>query len=134
MCGVCGTQVNLNCIMWTLFVTVIFSIPTVLPVTKDTMNYAAVITGSVVILAGTWFVLGYVSCLLTAPFRRSHRIDAPPHAYMVMLADFWSTYSAHRHYHGPQSNLHEGDAHPSTSSVPEIENEDAETKKTKMSD
>ena len=31
---------------------VVFSIPTTLPVTKDTMNYASVITGGVVILSG----------------------------------------------------------------------------------
>src|SRR6266850_2215640 len=49
--GLLGWAVNLNCIVWTLFVSVIFSLPTVLPVTKDTMNYAAVITGGVVLLA-----------------------------------------------------------------------------------
>ena len=49
--GLLGWAVNLNCIIWTLFVSVIFSLPTYLPVTKDTMNYAAVITGGVVLLA-----------------------------------------------------------------------------------
>ena len=45
-------------ILWTLFVSVIFSIPTILPVTKDTMNYASVITSSVVILSLIWYFLG----------------------------------------------------------------------------
>ncbi|THH17487.1 hypothetical protein EW146_g3330 [Bondarzewia mesenterica] len=56
--GILGWIVNINCILWTLFVTVLFSIPTVLPVTKETMNYAAVITGGVVILSGIWYILG----------------------------------------------------------------------------
>jgi Amino acid permease len=49
--GLLGWAVNLNCIVWTLFVSVIFSLPTYLPVTRQTMNYASVITGSVVLLA-----------------------------------------------------------------------------------
>ena len=49
--GLLGWMVNLNCIVWTLFVSVILSFPTVLPVTKDTMNYAAVITGGIALLA-----------------------------------------------------------------------------------
>ena len=49
--GLLGWAVNINCIVWTLFVSVIFSLPTYLPVTKNTMNYAAVITGSVVLLS-----------------------------------------------------------------------------------
>jgi Amino acid permease len=49
--GLLGWAVNLNCIVWTLFVSVIFSLPTYLPVTKNTMNYASVITGSIVLLA-----------------------------------------------------------------------------------
>ncbi|TFY72191.1 hypothetical protein EVG20_g808 [Dentipellis fragilis] len=49
--GLLGWLVNVNCILWTLFVTVIFSLPTVLPVAKDTMNYASAITGGVVILS-----------------------------------------------------------------------------------
>ncbi|KZV68624.1 APC amino acid permease [Peniophora sp. CONT] len=56
--GLLGWAVNINCICWTLFVSVIFSLPTVLPVTKDTMNYASVITGSVVILSLIWYFLG----------------------------------------------------------------------------
>ena len=40
--------------------------------------------------------------------------------------------SAHRHYHGPQSNVHGNSEVESSSSVPEIEGEDVEPKK--MSD
>ena len=56
--GLLGWACNITCICWTLFVSVIFSIPTVLPVTKETMNYASVITGGVVILSGAWYILG----------------------------------------------------------------------------
>jgi Amino acid permease len=49
--GLLGWAMNINCILWTLFVSVIFSLPTNLPVTKNTMNYASVITGGVVLLA-----------------------------------------------------------------------------------
>jgi amino acid permease (GABA permease) len=55
--GLLGWVVNLNCIIWTLFVSVIFSLPTTLPVTKDTMNYAAVITGSIALLALIWYFI-----------------------------------------------------------------------------
>lgn len=40
--GVVGLFCNTMCISWTLFVCVIFSLPTVMPVTADNMNYASV--------------------------------------------------------------------------------------------
>jgi hypothetical protein len=49
--GLLGWVINLNCIVWTIFMSVIFSLPTTLPVTRDTMNYAAVMTGSIALLA-----------------------------------------------------------------------------------
>jgi len=70
--GLLGLACNTLCILWTLFVCIIFSLPTLLPVTPDNMNYASVITVGVIILAFAWYVLG-----------------------------------AHRHYSGPQSNLHD---------------------------
>ncbi|KAG1744633.1 APC amino acid permease [Suillus paluster] len=68
--GLLGWAANIACISWTLFVCIIFSLPTVFPVTKDNMNYAAVIAIGVVVLSGIWYII-----------------------------------SAHRHYHGPTSNL-----------------------------
>ncbi|KAI5119557.1 hypothetical protein M0805_005621 [Coniferiporia weirii] len=56
--GLLGWAANITCISWTIFVSVIFSIPTNLPVTKENMNYASVITGGVVILSGAWYLLG----------------------------------------------------------------------------
>ena len=40
--GLLGWAANLTCIFWTMFVCVIFCIPTELPVTKTNMNYASV--------------------------------------------------------------------------------------------
>lgn len=56
--GLLGWVANVCCIAWTLFVCVVFSLPTILPVTKENMNYASVITVGIMILAGIWYVLG----------------------------------------------------------------------------
>lgn len=53
-----GWAVNVTCVLWTLFVCAVFSIPNVLPVTGENMNYAAPITGGVVILSLIWYFLG----------------------------------------------------------------------------
>lgn len=50
--GLLGWAANVTCISWTLFVCVIFSLPTVFPVTGVNMNYAAVIAIGVVVLSG----------------------------------------------------------------------------------
>lgn len=55
--GLLGWMVNINCIVWTLFVSVIFSLPTYLPVTRETMNYASVITGGIALLAMIWYFI-----------------------------------------------------------------------------
>jgi hypothetical protein len=54
--GLLGWAANITCIVWTCFIVVIFSFPTVRPVTAENMNYAAVITVGVVVLSG------YVVC------------------------------------------------------------------------
>ncbi|KIY48512.1 APC amino acid permease [Fistulina hepatica ATCC 64428] len=56
--GIVGWAANVICITWTLFIIVIFSLPTVLPVTPANMNYASVITVGVMFLSGIWYVLG----------------------------------------------------------------------------
>ncbi|TCD67114.1 hypothetical protein EIP91_000454 [Steccherinum ochraceum] len=56
--GLLGWTANVICIVWTLFVCVIFSLPTVMPVTPDNMNYASVITVGVIVLSGLWYMLG----------------------------------------------------------------------------
>lgn len=40
--GILGWAANINCILWTLFVCVIFAMPNYLPVTPQNMNYASV--------------------------------------------------------------------------------------------
>ena len=46
--GWLGWSCNIMCISWTLFVSVLFSLPTYFPVTAENMNYASVITVGVV--------------------------------------------------------------------------------------
>jgi hypothetical protein len=55
--GFVGLAANVICISWTLFVCVIFSFPTVLPVTGENMNYASVITVGVIVLATVWYLI-----------------------------------------------------------------------------
>ncbi|KAG6812009.1 hypothetical protein H0H92_004738 [Tricholoma furcatifolium] len=85
--GLLGKFCNATCILWTIFVCLIFSFPNYKPVTKENMNYASVITIGVLILSGAAWVLG-----------------------------------AHKHYHGPQTNLHQADA-VSTSVDDEVKDE-----------
>ncbi|KIM41772.1 hypothetical protein M413DRAFT_71244 [Hebeloma cylindrosporum] len=56
--GWLGLACNIACIGWTLFICVIFSLPTVMPVTGENMNYASVITVGVIVLAFSWYILG----------------------------------------------------------------------------
>ncbi|KAF8622285.1 hypothetical protein AX15_007151 [Amanita polypyramis BW_CC] len=56
--GILGILCNTTSILWTLFVTVIFALPTIKPVTAQNMNYASVITLGVLILAFIWYALG----------------------------------------------------------------------------
>ncbi|KAF8154125.1 APC amino acid permease [Crassisporium funariophilum] len=53
--GWLGLACNVICITWTVFICIIFSMPTILPVTKDNMNYASVITVGVIVLAYIWY-------------------------------------------------------------------------------
>jgi len=55
--GALGIMANVMCISWTLFVAVIFSLPNIIPVTPQNMNYASVITAGVIILALVWYIL-----------------------------------------------------------------------------
>ncbi|KAN0087703.1 Amino acid/polyamine transporter I [Tylopilus felleus] len=72
--GWIGAFANVWCALWTCFVCVVFSLPTILPVTPANMNYTSVITVGVIVISGLWYVL-----------------------------------AAHRHYHGPVSNLPSGE-------------------------
>lgn len=55
--AVVGWGANIICIVWTLFVCTIFALPTILPVTKDNMNYASVITVGVIFLSLVWYII-----------------------------------------------------------------------------
>jgi len=49
--GWLGWTCNVICIVWTLFVSVLFSLPTYFPVTAENMNYASVITVGVIVFS-----------------------------------------------------------------------------------
>ncbi|KAI0790315.1 amino acid permease [Irpex lacteus] len=55
--GLLGWAANVNCILWTLFVCVIFAMPNYLPVNPQNMNYASAITGGVIILSMIWYFI-----------------------------------------------------------------------------
>lgn len=56
--GWLGVACNITCIIWTLFVSVLFSLPTYFPVTRDNMNYASVITVAVIASSLVWYFSG----------------------------------------------------------------------------
>lgn len=84
--GWLGWSCNVICIIWTLFVSVLFSLPTYFPVTAENMNYASVITVAVIGLSlyvhpfsnsfgiltdifveqRLWYFSGYVALSLTS--------------------------------------------------------------------
>ena len=47
--GWLGWTCNVTCITWTLFISVLFSLPTTFPVTAENMNYASVIAVGVIV-------------------------------------------------------------------------------------
>lgn len=50
-----GTTVNVIALAWIAFETVLFCLPTVLPVTKGSMNYASVVCLGFGVVAGVWY-------------------------------------------------------------------------------
>jgi len=56
--GWMGLFCNVTCIAWTLFVSVLFALPTYFPVTAENMNYASVITVGVIALSLLWYFSG----------------------------------------------------------------------------
>ncbi|KAJ6001383.1 hypothetical protein N7499_002703 [Penicillium canescens] len=53
--GLLGTFCNVVCIAWCLLAIPLFSMPTSIPVTKDTMNYACVVFVGFVVISGVWY-------------------------------------------------------------------------------
>lgn len=57
-CGnLLGTTMNLLALGWIAFELVIFSMPTVLPVTAVSMNYASVVFAGLTVLAAIWYIV-----------------------------------------------------------------------------
>ncbi|GAA5982500.1 hypothetical protein JCM10908_006674 [Rhodotorula pacifica] len=53
-----GYLVRFIAVFWTSFVVILLALPTVMPVTQTTMNYASVVTGGVLIISWFWFFAG----------------------------------------------------------------------------
>jgi hypothetical protein len=70
------------CIVWTLFVSVLFSLPTYFPVTAENMNYASVITVGVIALS-----------LYVSPFPVSSGTLITIFCCLKGLVSFWVRYS-----------------------------------------
>jgi len=55
--GLVGTAANIGAVAWILFELVLFSMPTALPVTEVSMNYASVVLIGFACLSGLWYAL-----------------------------------------------------------------------------
>ncbi|POY74921.1 hypothetical protein BMF94_1897 [Rhodotorula taiwanensis] len=53
-----GYLVRFIAVFWTSFVVILLALPTVMPVSQSTMNYASVVTGGVLIISWFWFFAG----------------------------------------------------------------------------
>ncbi|KWU42471.1 amino acid transporter [Rhodotorula sp. JG-1b] len=53
-----GYLVRFVAVFWTSFVVILLALPTVMPVDQNTMNYASVVTGGVLLISWFWFFAG----------------------------------------------------------------------------
>ncbi|GAA5961002.1 hypothetical protein JCM8115_002655 [Rhodotorula mucilaginosa] len=53
-----GYLVRFVAVFWTTFVVILLALPTVMPVDQNTMNYASVVTGGVLLISWFWFFAG----------------------------------------------------------------------------
>ncbi|KAG2088276.1 amino acid transporter [Suillus discolor] len=52
-----GTIINAVAVLWIMFVTVLFSMPAVIPVTMWSMNYASVVFGGFGVISAAWYMI-----------------------------------------------------------------------------
>ncbi|KAG2046264.1 amino acid transporter [Suillus hirtellus] len=55
--GSFGTVINAVAVLWIMFVTVLFSMPAVIPVTRWSMNYASVVFGGFGVISAAWYMI-----------------------------------------------------------------------------
>ncbi|KAG1800096.1 amino acid transporter [Suillus variegatus] len=55
--GKFGTIINAVAVLWIMFVTVLFSMPAVIPVTRWSMNYASVVFGGFGVISAAWYMI-----------------------------------------------------------------------------
>ena len=136
-----GWAVNVTCVLWTLFVCVVFSMPNVLPVTGENMNYAAV--------SNAYFFRrrsaddprianhGWCSRFVAVSAHNSFIIDAKLMCSLgfgtswgecnlfLLLLPIHSYSSGRRHYHGPTSDLPDVTSSPAPLDMKEIDTKEA---------
>lgn len=114
--GFLGWMCNCTCICWTLFTCVILSLPTIRPVTALNMNYASVcITISRILILYKQYVLTLRFFVYLGYYRGSSHTSIVCFPLCENLCNViddhdglfstWYILGAHKHYHGPQSNL-----------------------------
>ncbi|KAG2145449.1 amino acid transporter [Suillus bovinus] len=52
-----GTVINAVAVLWIMFVTVLFSMPAVIPVTRWSMNYASAVFGGFGVISAVWYMI-----------------------------------------------------------------------------
>ena len=113
--GWMGLLCSSICISWTLFICVIFSIPTNLPVTTLNMNYASVSFSST-FYQKISLILFFCHFFLQGNHPRSYCICLVSFASIFFTVYFdvricgcsvWYFAAAHKHYTGPKSNLND---------------------------
>ncbi|KAG2046373.1 amino acid transporter [Suillus hirtellus] len=55
--GSVGTVINAVAVLWVMFVTVLFLMPAVIPVTMWSMNYASVVFGGFGVISAAWYMI-----------------------------------------------------------------------------
>lgn len=116
--GWLGWFFNVSCIVWVVFICVIFSMPTLLPVTPDTMNYAAVSHLSYM-NHGTLYSSNqpahYLWCRFPRTVRRSPFLVVGPKLITFFTTSIWyfsgyassffrAAHNADQHFYLPRGN------------------------------
>ena len=104
--GWLGWSCNVICIIWTLFICVLFSLPTYFPVTAGNMNYASVITVGVITLS-LYVHLSSILLAHSSPFPLKTESGTSLGGLLSLILERYlsanSVCSARRHYKGPVS-------------------------------
>lgn len=80
--GIVGPSVNIIALFWVAFEVVLSSMPTALPVTEVSMNYASVVFVGFLALSGIWYII----------YTRKGRCHSPCHHILFELIPCFAAY------------------------------------------